>query len=287
MSKLNINELIQQKLQGLDFKHQPEFWDKMEQKIESNAPAQVTTAASTGSSLSTIYIISGITTAVAVLTAIAFIIFGNNNGDIPNLENDTVSIENTTNTNSSTPYNERKSTIAFDPCEENEDYVISSEDNSSETTNKIKPVKKTAPKSDIPIVVTQSDIEESILEESNLENTESIDIDNQDTGNDNEPILVDEDTQITEENVPIVVDDQVIENKQPIVTEPVTFESDSSDNNYQRRDPNTNPEGPKNPEVKEEKKPNNNLKKVTPINKPAKRVFKKRRGILRRLGLRK
>ncbi len=71
MSKLKIDELFQRKLKELEVQHKPEYWSKMEKELESSMP--IGTAAGTGavgSAMGKIYLFIGIATVISVGTII-------------------------------------------------------------------------------------------------------------------------------------------------------------------------------------------------------------------------
>ncbi len=82
MPKLTIEELIQQKLNKLEVSHKPEYWSKMEEKLDSSIPA--VGIGGVGSGLSKIYLISGIATSVVVIFIIGY--FGFKNHSFENID---------------------------------------------------------------------------------------------------------------------------------------------------------------------------------------------------------
>ncbi|HHB52684.1 MAG TPA: hypothetical protein ENK75_06585, partial [Saprospiraceae bacterium] len=72
MSKLTLDQLFQQKLNQLEVPHKPEYWTQMEEELETAAPVGV---GGLGASLSKIYLISGITTSLVVISFVTYFAF--------------------------------------------------------------------------------------------------------------------------------------------------------------------------------------------------------------------
>ncbi len=66
MSKLKIDELFQQKLKELEVQHKPEYWTNMEKELESSMPIGAAGTGTVGSAMGKIYLFIGIATVVSV-----------------------------------------------------------------------------------------------------------------------------------------------------------------------------------------------------------------------------
>ena len=258
MSKLNIDELIHQKLQGMDFKHLPEYWDKMKQELEVSAPAQVPTQSGFASGISSTYFIVGFTTAVAIITFIAFIVFGPFNKKDADIElNEQIIIEN-----NSVPNHDLK-VVKKDPCGDMAKNINTpKKENNVSSTPIVSNTKKNSSKKAKVNYKTQI-VEEQIIIKPIIEEQ-------------NTPEII-----ITIDEVLPIEEDLII----PIEENPIEIEIDSNELIQQRVVPIKNIE-PQNAETNKEYEKDDKLKTVTPMDNPGKKVFKKK-GILWYLGFRK
>lgn len=254
MSKLNLDELIQQKLNQLEVPHKPEYWTQMEEELETAAPIGV---GGIGSSLSRIYTITGIATSVVVISIIAYFSFKNNTDEIskPNILTTIVNTE-------SVALNDENSTN----IEKNKQYQNSVEKSIVNESSKE--------------ITTSKEESSRILDKNTKTNTSVSNIKKTANNSRNKNI-------INKEEITASTSAQ-IQQKSSVVIKADPIEIDDYNNlvNYNPRNI-IKSEFPNNEESVNETNVCNELIVIKPINKPSKSVFKKRRGILYRLGIRK
>jgi len=269
MTKLNFDQIVQQKLGELDIKYNSEYWNEMEEKLNSS-PSSLNTNIGTSSSISSTYVIAIATIGIAALSVITFMLLNNNSNKINNdLIGDKVLIENTK------PISNTK---------EAETKTFTETDNSIDSNNKIK-ISKTNPTSSNKITPKK----ESRSTRTNVAKAKFNDV-NKDVNSDNaveaKPVIkADSDVNIVKatnsDALNNTTDDKLAEpnteTKEKYVGEAIIVDSDSSSSSYYIKKTSYH-KGKKENNGKEKINKNNDLKNVTPINKPAKRVFKKRKG---------
>jgi len=250
MSKLNLDELFQQKLNHLEVPHKPEYWTQMEEELEAAAPVGI---GGVGAGLSKIYTISGIVTSVVVISFIAYFAFNNHSLNKKDTKMLTTSIANTPNTSNSETLKVAKQTKQYEASEEKS---IASELPSKDSNSNKKSIKQ----------LNKTNIETPI---SNIKSSANI---NQKSQYDTD---VPQNETVARNEVPaVVVADVILIN---------------NEDNFFSYDPRNiiNNRCPKNEEIDNKTSVCNELIVIKPITKPTKSVFNKRRGLLYRLGIRK
>ncbi|RLD67118.1 MAG: hypothetical protein DRI84_03305 [Bacteroidetes bacterium] len=290
MTKHNIDHIIESKFEGLNFEFKDEYWNQMEKKINSNAASRASSGSSIfGTSLTSILVIS--ITTIATLLMIYFWIFrGQSTENELNIDS---AIEEQIQSKSpdQTPVNQ-----IYDPIDEQEDntstleeevtdkVVImetrkhspkklshtkelnSNEQNTSENVEKEEPVKNVA--TSIETYDTTKEILDEPKEELDKVQSPETNIDNQITENKNssDNTTIKENKELTKQTVSVENDSIYIPDAKLV----------GDKQNDQNRSGQVEIEaGPK------------QVKTVKPKNKPVKHVFKKRKGLLYRLGIRK
>ena len=267
MTKLNLDNIVQQKLGELDIKYKAEHWDEMEDKLNSSS-ASISTNLGASSSISSTYLIAIVTIGITALSVITYMLLNNNSNDsATNLIENKVLVEK---------INPVKNTKELDTktISKTDKYIKAVEKNTSAKSNNS--VKTIVNKESSKKLVVNSTKKTSLKQE----NTSN------DINNDKAVPKIDTDNNIVE----IVKTEEIVktnntklvntdtETNQEYIGEPITIGSDScSGSSYIKRTSHYH-KGSKENNGKEKIKKNNELKNVTPITKPVKRVFRKRKG---------
>ncbi len=260
MSKLTLDELLKQKLNQLEVSHKPEYWTQMEEKLKPTTPIG---ASGIGASLSKIYLLTGIVTSVVVISIVAYFAFNSKS---------TNELDTTLDTNTITTSISQKTDV-----------------------NKNKIEKKSITKKNVVI--------NSKYSNSNINNAKNNIID-QHSANKNKHIKQGINTNKKAANIDVISNSKlnvntVVSNKAfinnrentnenavVIIADKINFSSTEKlfkyDSKSLLKDISNN-----NTQETKETNINNELIVIKPINKPAKKVFKKHRGILYKLGIRK
>jgi hypothetical protein len=251
MNNLNIDQIIQQKLQMLNIDYKTEYWDKMEKKLESGSTGSELPAQASKGSFSSNIMIASVAAAVTVLTLVY--VFTKEDKVEPRLlaSNQPISTENQLEPKQVSSYSAEAKHL--DPC--TEIAPATAETEKSIAANHQSKTHKLAKKSN-QNMQTVPVLSKEILDSEN--NSESI-IVAESLSLNHEPIIVEE-----------VKSTTTIEPAIDTNSKEVTNETKPIENNYN-----------------ENAVSNNQLIHVTPIDKPVKRVFKERHGILWHLGFRK
>jgi hypothetical protein len=255
MSKLTLDQLLQQKLNQLEVPHKPEYWTQMEEELEAAAPVGV---GGIGASLSKIYLISGIATSVVVISFVTYFAFKGKQTNNINNQTISTSITETTTTENQKINSTTKQNVVFESdCGESNNSKNSKEvisKTSTITKHKQKPASITKAisrnVSTASINKTAATTEEGTSYGSYLKRRQE-----------------------SKENNAIIVADKI-----KLTSTNKLFEYNSKSLISTIYDDNTT-------SVKETNI-NNELIVIKPIHKPAKKVFKRRKGILYRLGIR-
>ena len=291
MTKNNIDHIIENKFEGLNYEFKDEYWSQMEKKINANISSGASTGGSIfGSTLSTVLIVS--VTTILTLLAVYFLIFrGENSPPNNNICTDTViekqietesinqkpiddnSIQNTkldnTNLDAEEEVSEKvviKKTRKHSSKKSKQTTEIN--DNKESTSKSVddEAVKKVA--TSIETYDTTKEMLEDPKEElDEVQYPETI-IDNQSTESNNETDHIS-----LEENIAPTKQTVSYENDSIYIPE-AKLVGDKQDKQNQSGQI----------EIEAGPKP---VKTVKPKNKPVKHVFKKRKGLLYRLGIRK
>lgn len=253
MSKLNLDEIFQQKLNQLKIQHKPEYWSKMEEELDAAAPVGV---GGVGSSLSKIYLISGIVTSIVVISFIGYFAFKNHSFDnFNNKENKMLMTSLTTSQSSGDKTKELADIKAKDFKKQIK------EPNYSNLQTTITKQKSTQSVSDNRKIIDNAEVNSSSKSEENIQENAA--------------------TKITK-----LLSKDRSKVKTIIIAD--VLEIDNIDNlYYYDRKSILNKKLCKNENVVKESILCNELIVVKPIDKPVKKVFQKRKGILYKLGIRK
>lgn len=251
MSKLNIDELFQQKLNQLEVPHKPEYWTQMEEELETAAPVGV---GGVGAGLTKIYTITGIVTSVVVISIISYFAFKNHSSNKDKTQMLTTSVTTRENTLCAESTLVKKQTKQYETQKE--------KSIASELTTKISNSNE------------KSNSESKIITSNASINT---------TPNNSGKLQAKSDTQSTKDATDMVARNEV----SPIIVADL-IAIDSSDKFFSY-DPKSIIKSKfyKNDKVEEETSIDNKLIVIKPITKPTKSVFKRRKGLLYRLGIRK
>ena len=272
MSKNNIDNIIADKLEGVNFEFKDEYWNSMQDKLDANC-AQTNTCSSSGVSG---FLVGGIAAAfiATIIGVIMFFSWGTDDNQKEVVCNaDTLKEEIAITSNDS---NSESVRVVM----KKDEVTISQDSKRIEKSSKNlnKPKKKTFKKKAmssknikqeqaIPskVDIMQAEDEKVI---SDLPNTDSL--------------VVDQIIEVTTDSL----NEKHIDTIEPIVKETVTYETDSINIPDGKILGNSKEKEAKNPQLEVTKglKP---VKNVKTKSKPIKRVFGKRRGILYKLGIRK
>jgi hypothetical protein len=255
MSKLTLDQLFQQKLNQLEVPHKPEYWTQMEEELETAAPVGV---GGIGASLSKIYLISGITTSLVVISFVTYFAFKGKQSNNINTQTISTSITESTSTENQKNNSTTKQNVVFESdCGESNNSKNSKEVITKTSTiakHKQKPASKTKV---ISRNVSTASINKTV--ETNKESTSyGSYLKKRQESKDNNAIIVADKIQLNSTN-------KLFEyNSKSLIR--TIYDNNSAS-------------------VKETNI-NNELIVIKPIHKPAKKVFKRRKGILYRLGIR-
>ena len=269
MTKLILDNIVQQKLGELNIKYKSEYWDEMEEKLNSS-PTSLSPNLGASSSISSTYLIAIATIGIAALSVVTFILLNNENSKSPTTDviEDKVLIENTETITDTKQDSDTKTFKEFDNSTANNKTVSSSKINSVKLSSK-KSVNKTTESS---LIKTKINISESKVVSNNTEVKTT-------------PVIINNEKSTVEENSVNSINNPKnnkivnpnIESNQNYKGEAIIVKSDSNDSSSYIKKASYH-KGSKENNGKEDIKKNNNLKNVTPITKPVKRVFKKRKG---------
>ncbi len=273
MSKTNIEQLISDKLQSLSFDFKPEYWDKMNEKLDTDcAKTNTCNAASVGVFFSTSLLIIFFT----IISVIVFSPWGinkcfdtnNSNSMEISIDMDVNPIHKSVESNNQQNTKQENETIEVKPIVKKKAICVSKSPNTSKarrhrkaSSSKIKKSSnrttyKTIPKND------SASLDTSVMPS-----------DNADTSSENT----------------LVTKDLPVNSKQSEIEQGITTDTLNSDTDYfYESELGNKPDEKEKKEVKVkvQKKPVP-VKHVKTRSKPIKRVFKKKRGLLYRLGIRK
>ena len=275
MTKGNFNDLIQQKLEGLDIKYKKEYWDAMQEKLDAAAPNNLgISGAATSSTLSTGFIVSTIATIITFVAVISYFILGNQNGDTVNNNHNNQQDYHITETNHKTGLDKKSNTI--DPCNDfisettshhSQSNIADNENKANIKSNNSTKIRKQS--KNAPNIESKPAIEKELITP-----TEEI-----------ITIISKEDIAIEAE--PIIKTSTQEETQQIVSSDSFKINIDSTDANGARdiKEGNIGQKDAGTPATNSRK--DKGLKDVKPIDKPAKRVFRKRKGILWYLGFRR
>ena len=275
MSKSNIEQLISDKLQSLSFDFKSEYWDKMNEKLDADcAKTNTCSAASMGVFLSASLLI----VFFAIISVIVFSPWGinkcfdtnNSNSMEISIDMDVNPVHNSVKSNNQQIAKQENEIIEVKPIVKKKAICVSKNPNVSKarrhrkvSSSKIKKssnstTHKTIPKND------HANLDTSIMPSENA-----------DTSSKN--IMVTKDLSINSKQ-------DKTEIEQGITTDTLTTDTDYFYESELGNKPDENEK--KEVKVKVQKKPVP-VKHVKTRSKPIKRVFKKKRGLLYRLGIRK
>jgi len=269
MTKLNLDQIVQQKLGELDIKYKAEYWNDMEEKLNSSS-SSLNTNLGASSGISSTYLIAIATIGIAALSVITFMLLNRNKNEISSdLIGDKVLIENIQPVNNL----ETTDTKAIIEVKKSDKYVESTKISKNNSTNHTKTTSKVGSSSTYGTSVVKSKIN-NIETEVNSDNTVEA-----------KPIIkTDSDANIVKATNSDALNNttndklaEPTENNEKYTGEAIIVNSDSCNGSSYIKKTSYHKEG-KESNGKDKIKKNNNLKNVTPINKPAKRVFKKRKG---------
>ncbi len=292
MTKHNIDHIIENKFEGLNFEFKDEYWNQMEKKINSNISSGASSGSSIfGTSLTSVLVIS--ITTIATLLMIYFWVFrGESQSDENKLNLDSAieeQIQSKTPDQTpikqiSVPTNEQENNTSTLEEEATDEVVIKktrkhsskksahskelkeAEQNNSENVENDEPIKNVA--TSIETYDTTKEILDDPEEELDEVQSPETNIDNQITENKNssDNTTIEENKELTKQTVSVENDSIYIPDAKLV----------GDKQNEQNRSGQVEIEaGPK------------QVKTVKPKNKPVKHVFKKRKGLLYRLGIRK
>ncbi len=293
MTKINLDQLINTKLEGLNFEFKNDYWKQMEKEISSNCGAEV---AGAGTGISTFLSSALIVSFISIITIILIFPWAYDFDNSVGTENATqkeIIIEEVIIPEIKTTTIKEVTTISSE--EQNNTTVIKEEQIAPKV--KIKKVRRSSSKKSKTISkksrVSKSTKSKASSGNSDKEKSEkkvATTVESYDTTKKQTESL---DTIIKEVIIPDSEfnkisdnDKKVLDSKTLINEEPVVYENDSiyipngilsGDKQAEERP---------NPQVEVEAGPKP-VKTVKPRSKPIKHVFRKRRGILYRLGLRK
>ncbi len=277
MTQLNIDKVIQNKLQGLNCDYHPEFWNDMEKKINASPLSGGSSSASIFSSTT---IISAITVFIVSIGAISYFIINNGEEQTDQQISKIAQIENTIAHNNTSDNIDSENittviateTTTIDKPINNTNKITSSNSSDNRVVSTIINNDADDNKSIIPPSTTAEDkllIMDIINSNSNTASTKSEHNCTEINIQDYEVDLLN-DSEITTD-----VEADFIEMHNTAPKENINHKRDIAS------------EKAKEDRVGQENKDNSELKKVKPMPRPAKKVFGKKRGILYRLGLRK
>jgi hypothetical protein len=297
MTKINLDQLINTKLEGLNFEFKNDYWKQMEKELSSNCGAEVASAGTgIGTFLSSVLIVSFTSILTIILIFPWAYDFDNldNNSNINNTTKEEIVIEEAIAPEIETVTNKTETLIPTD--DQNSKIEIKEEQTSPKV--QIKKVRKSTSKKSKTISKkskisksNSSKVSSDTPDNKKVEKKVATTVESYDTAKEQTESL---DTIIKKEviipdsefNDKLNSDKNVLDSKTLINKEPVVYENDSV----------YIPDGILSGDKQAEEKPNPQVdveagpkpvKTVKPRSKPVKHVFRKRRGLLYRLGLRK
>jgi len=292
MTKINIDHIISSKLDELNFEFKNEYWEQMEKELSSNCAGEAVTASAGIGTFVSSFLIVTLTTIITLIIIFPWAYDFNNSTNSSNTEiQEDVNIEEVIIPQISTINNAKESSVAAP--EEDKNIKTNLQEEKVAPKVKIKRSRKHYSKKSKSIskkTKAASKASSGIIDNPKPAKKEATSIDTYDTTKES---IEDTDSIIEE----VVIPDSEFDKKQEnakniagsnpaIVKEEVVLDNDSV----------YIPEGKILGDKHEEERPNPQVdveagpkpvKTVKPRNKPVKHVFKKRRGLLYRLGLRK
>ena len=296
MTKINLDQLINTKLEGLNFEFKNDYWKQMEKELSSNCGAEVASAGTgIGTFLSSVLIVSFTSILTIILIFPWAYDFDNfdNNSNINNTTKEEIVIEEVIAPEIETVTSKTETLIPTD--DQNSKIEIKEEQISPKA--QIKKVRKSASKKSKTISKkskisksNSSKVSSGTPDNKKAEKKVATSIESYDTTKEHKEQI---DPIIKEVIIPDSIfdnkldnDKKILDSKTSINKEPVIYETDSV----------YIPDGILSGDEQAEEKPNPQVdveagpkpvKTVKPRSKPVKHVFRKRRGLLYRLGLRK
>ncbi len=268
--KSNLDNIIQQKLGELDIKYDAKYWKDMEDKLKSSTSTG-STSIGASSGISSTYLIIIATIGIAALSVISFMLLSNNNQD--DSLRDSIIIDNIVKPNTNKVEATRYSTIGKND-------IINDKKKTSEETSINKNYKSSQHKAneESSKISTDNNSQSSIENNIKSNNVKHIVSKTETISTVKEKdIIMNTDSEINSINTVTNINDN--NTRKEYTSETINIKSDScKSSNYKKTT--FSKHGSKEYQTKDKLKENSNLKNVTPIDKPAKRVFKKRKGNL-------